>query len=164
MRLFKCLLVFLIMLDVCWADEISVTIEPLTDSELIELKETTAPRAVRDSYKTVHITYQDKATYQFIWLGNIPTSVKYNNLLNCDGVDYPVVMLKTDSSFEKASLSVTFLINRLFIFDDTLKLLNKYESTYRSEEDDSGFYIDKKHIFTLNNVEKFACDRIKELK
>ncbi|BFM48438.1 hypothetical protein [Marinomonas sp. THO17] len=132
---------------------------PLESSKLINQSSMANP----DYYSSVHVRYFDKKNQFFIHTDN-PTIVKYKKALNCDGIDYPTIMLQTDASHEKASLSTKFIINRLYIFDELLKLLKRYESTYRAEEDDSGFYIDEQHIFTLDNVEKFACDRIKELK
>lgn len=146
--------------NLAWGSDWSIEVGKLTPSESVKLLEEN-PDANPESYSIVNIHYLDKNTQLFIHTKN-PTAVLYNGLLICNDKSYSTVMLQTDSSYEKASLTVKLIINRLYIFDQSLNLLDSFESWYLLEEDDYGAYLGNEHTFTLDNVEDYACKQMAE--
>jgi tetratricopeptide (TPR) repeat protein len=145
-----------------YAEEVFVTLEPVRDDQLDVLHEE-FPIADLEDYSTLTVRFQGRTHSEFSRVRSLRTNIEYSQVLTCNGIDYPMVMLQTDASYEKASLTLTSIKNRLYVLDKELNLIEEDESLYWSEEYDDGIYVNKTHHFTLDNVEQYACRQIEKI-
>ncbi|AEF55508.1 hypothetical protein [Marinomonas posidonica] len=160
MKHFKWLLISLFSINIVWANDWDIRVEKVKKDEFSELDKSFPGGAMPDNFQSVYIRFESKKTHFFIH-DSMPTTTQYNKVLTCGNDSYPVVMLNTSGRDEQGSRIDISDYNYLYIFDSNLNPLKKFESVFTSEKTDDYYTISKQHIFTLKNVEDYACDQIR---
>ena len=160
MMLRKMLLTWLLFSHWIYAEELFVTIEPIHDDQLAELF-TEFPRTKVERRKSLNIRFQGRSHSEFPHIYSLPTNITYSQVLVCNDVGYPTILLNTDTSYEDGSYSYTSNTNRLYIYDTYLSLLKYDESDYSfTVSFSSGSEFLEEHRFTLDSLESFACSQV----
>jgi len=160
MRLYKFFLIGLLFSHYVYSEEVFSVLEKVHKNQLNALYEE-HPRAREEAYKSLSISFRELTHSEFVRIGTLPTNITYSQILSCSNVDYPTIMLNTDSSYEDGSYSKKRNTNRVYVFDLDFNRIKYDESTYSfTISFSSGSEFLEKHRFTLDNLESFACSQV----
>jgi len=143
-----------------YAEEMFVTLEPVRDNQLDILHEE-FPIADLEDYSTLTVRFQGLSHSEFSRVRSLRTNIEYSQVLTCNGIDYPMIMLNTDSSYVTGSYDYKVNTNRLYIYDLDFNRIKYDESTYSfTISFSSGSEFLEEHRFTLDNLDNFACSQV----
>jgi len=140
-----------------YAEEVFVAIEPIRDDQLSALF-AEFPRTKVERRKSLNIRFQGREHSEFPGIYSLPTNITYSQVLMCNGIGYPTIMLNTDSSYVTGSYDYKINTNRLYVYDLDFNRI-KYDKSYYSFSlhFESGNEDLKEHRFSLDNLETFVC-------
>jgi len=140
-----------------YSDEIFTIIEPINDNQLSALYHQNPGDSV-ENFKSLNIRFDEHTHSEFLRVEDLNTKIEYNEVLACNGVQYPTIMLKVDYSYDTGTYSNILIDNLLYIYDTRLNLINYDKSNYKfSLHFESGSKHVEEHRFSLQNLETFVC-------